>query len=134
MNHILYTCNLYNVTHQLYLNKKGKICLRDSPTQPLPSHLKQSHTHLCLFLLLLYVFKYCSHCHWSIVYLQYFVSFRGTAKWFRYTCTHTFFFRLFSHIGCYRIWAMFPVLYSRSLLFICFICSHVYMLIPALNS
>ena len=39
---------------------------------------------------------------------------------------YSFVFRLFIHIGYYRILSEFPVLYSRSLLMSYFICSRVY--------
>ena len=38
-----------------------------------------------------------------IVYLQYCVHFRCTAKWFRYIFFYIFFFRFFSIIGYYKI-------------------------------
>ena len=38
---------------------------------------------------------------WSIGDLQCCASFRGTAEWFSYI--HLFFFRLFSHVGYYRL-------------------------------
>ena len=41
-----------------------------------------------------------------------------------------FIFRFFSIIVYYKIWIQFPVLYSRTLLFIYFICSSVYLLFP----
>ena len=63
---------------------------------------------------------------WSIVYLQYF---RYTAKCFSYICI--FFFKFFSIIGHYRYWIEFPVLYSRSFLFFCFIYSSMYLSVPS---
>ena len=41
--------------------------------------------------------------YWSIVDLQYCVSFRCTATWFGYTYIYPFFFRFFSHVGYYGI-------------------------------
>ena len=80
--------------------------------------------------------------NWSIVNLQCCVSFRCTAKWFSYIYIHTHIcihfqilfhctfsdsFPFFSIIT--RYWVEFPVLYSRSSLFI-YLYSNVYMLIP----
>jgi len=46
-------------------------------------------------------------------------------------CIHIYHsFHIFSHIGYYKNWVEFLVLYSRSLLIICFTSSNVYMLIP----
>lgn len=64
---------------------------RLSPPPPfLPSALSLS---LSLFL---------SLTHWNRVNLQCCVSFRCAAKWFRFTHTHTFFFRLFPTRGYYK--------------------------------
>ena len=85
----------------------------------------------------------------SIVDLQ---CFRCTTKWFSYMClciyiyTHTllylyinvyiyiciyvFFFSFFPIQVITRCWIQFPILYSRSLLFIYFIYSNMYPLIP----
>ena len=46
-----------------------------------------------------------------------------------YTYIHSF-FRFFSHIGHYRALSRFRVLYSRSLLVMCFIYGTVYMSVP----
>ena len=48
-----------------------------------------------------------------------------------YTYIYIFIFRFFPLKVTARYWIYkYPMLYSRSLLFICFICSRVYMLIP----
>ena len=47
-----------------------------------------------------------------------------------YIYMYPFFFKIFSHLGYYRILSSFPVLYSRSLLVIYFKHSRVYMSIP----
>ena len=61
--------------------------------------------------------------NWGIVNLQYSVSFKCTAKWFRF----------FSVIGYYyKILSIVSVLHSRSLLFIYFVHSSVNLLIPKL--
>ena len=64
-----------------------------------------------------------------VVDLQCCISFRCTAKWL--LCIHIYHsFHILSHIGYYKNWVEFLVLYSRSLLIICFTSSNVYMLIP----
>ena len=61
--------------------------------------------------------------YWGIVYLQYCISFRFTAKWISYTYTH-----YFSYVCYYNNWVDFPVLPSRSLLIFWCIYSGVYVL------
>ena len=56
----------------------------------------------------------CLLFYWSIVDLQYCLSFRCTAEWLRYI----YFFRFFPIIGYYKIVNIVSVLYSKSLLFI----------------
>ena len=66
--------------------------------------------------------------YWSIVDLQYYVSFRWTAKWISYTCTYIhYFLRFFSHTGHYRVLIRVPcAIYSRALLVMYFIYNSVY--------
>ena len=80
-----------------------------------------------------------SHCifkkfYWRIVDLQCCVSFRCTAKWFSYTYINTYIHSFSDSFPIWFItecWVEFPVLYSRSLLVICFIYCSVCMLIPS---
>ena len=61
--------------------------------------------------------------------LQCYVSFRCTAKWFsfinKFSFSDSFSIQLIT-----KYWVEFPMLYSKSLLFICFIHSRVHMLLP----
>ena len=68
--------------------------------------------------------------YWSIVDLQCCANFCCTAEWFSYTCTYILFhilFPLWLTLG-YRI--QFPVLYSRTLLFIHSIYNSLHLLTP----
>ena len=66
--------------------------------------------------------------YWDIVDLQCCVSFRCTAKWISYTYTYIHsFLDSFPIEAITEYWVEFPVLYSRSILVICFIYSSVYM-------
>ena len=77
---------------------------------------------LCIFLNLI--------LYWTIIDLQYGVSFKSAEKWFSYTFyMPLFFFKFFSHLGYYRIPCRFPVLYSVLLVFY-FTYGSVYMSIP----
>ena len=63
--------------------------------------------------------------YWSLIDLQSHVIFRCTAKWISYTCTY-----IHSFLDSFPIteyWVEFPVLYSRSLFVIYFICNCVYV-------
>ena len=66
--------------------------------------------------------------YWTIVDLQYCVSFRCIAKWFRYiyVCVYIY-FRFFSIIGYYKILNIIP---CAILLLIYFMYSSLYLLIP----
>ena len=71
--------------------------------------------------------------YWSIVHLYCYVSFRCTAKWISYTYTYIhslFFLDTFPIYAITEYWVEFPVLYSRFLLVIYFMCSSMYMSIP----
>ena len=73
-------------------------------------------------------YSFLKKFYWSIFDLQCCVSFRCTAKWFSYT----YFFRFFFPTKVIAEYSVeFPVLYSRSLLVICFIYSSMCMLIPS---
>ena len=69
--------------------------------------------------------------YWSMVDLQCYVIYYCTVKWFSYT--HTY---IHSFLDSFPIqviteyWVEFPMLYSSSLLVICFIYSSVYMSVP----
>ena len=77
----------------------------------------------------LFFFNLIFILYWSIVDLQYCVSFRCTAKLLSYTYIHSFSDSFpVQVITGYGV--EFPVLCSRSLLITCFIYSRVYMLIP----
>ena len=77
----------------------------------------------------LFFFNLTFILYWSIVDLQYCVSFRCTAKLLSYTYIHSFSDSFpVQVITGYGV--EFPVLCSRSLLITCFIYSRVYMLIP----
>ena len=66
--------------------------------------------------------------YWSIVDLPCCVSFRCTAKWISYTYRYIHsFLDSIPIMVITEYWVSFPVLYSRSLLFICFICSNIYV-------
>ena len=73
-----------------------------------------------------------SSFYWSIIDLQCCLSFWCTAKWFSYTSIYLFFIIFFPIVVYYRILNTFPVLYSRTLLFMCFKYSSFYLLV--LNS
>ena len=72
-----------------------------------------------------------SFLNWSIVDLQCCVSFWCTAKWFRYTYSFSYSFPLQFITGC---WIYFPVLCSRTLLFIHSIYRSLHLLIPTSHS
>ena len=76
---------------------------------------KSIYIYVCVYLL-----KYS--------WLMYFQMYLKVTVIYTYVCVNIF-FRLFSIIGYYnrQVWS--PVLYSRSLSFICFIYSDVYLLI-----
>ena len=68
-------------------------------------------------------FLFCFSFYWSIVDLQHCVNFCCTAKWLSYTYIHILFlysFPLRLIPGC---WILFPMLFSRTLLFIHPICN-----------
>ena len=88
-----------------------------------------SFSHHCIYncnisvLTVLMIDSFFFLINWGIVNLQYSVSFKCTAKWFRF----------FSVIGYYyKILSIVSVLHSRSLLFIYFVHSSVNLLIPKL--
>ena len=86
---------------------------------------------LCDFITIFSFFNLIFILYWSIVDLKCCVSFRYTAKWFSYTYTYIHSFSdSFPIEVITEYWVEFPVLYSRSLLIICFIYSSIYMLIP----
>ena len=66
--------------------------------------------------------------NWSLVSLQCCVV--SDVQWSDSDIHIDIFFRFFSITGYYETLNIVPVVYSRALLFICFICSSLYLLIP----
>ena len=88
------------------------LAFRCFPKKPVPVSSVMYFEHACVCFMvkhaLYFYFLSCFFCnlifilYWSIINLQYCVSFRYIDKWFSYTYIYIF-FKLFSHIGYCRI-------------------------------
>ena len=72
--------------------------------------------------------------YWSIDDLQCHVNFCCTAKWLSYTHIYTLFLHSFPLWFIVGYWISFPVLYSRTLLFICSMYNSLHLLTPTSHS
>ena len=91
------------------------------------------HTHNGMLAIKNKIFKTIFILYWSIVGLQWCVSYKCTAKWFIYISFYPFSNSFLIYVIT-EYWAEFLVLYKNSLLVIYFKYSSVYMSVPNCQS